>query len=154
VTTSSVTVDSSHGGDEQPRVISEILEQERRQTNAASANHDTSKMSLQVSNDSNASRQQEVAATKIQAGIRGFLDRKKVKAIRANQQNAGQKKPEDNIMNYESGAGDDGRLVLTDVKSDVTSEESTDPKLHTAATKIQANYKGYKTRKQLNIKKK
>jgi len=158
VTTTSrvVTVESSHhGGDNQhPGVISEIMEQEMRQTsaaNTASANtHDTSKTSVEVSDDSDASRQQQVAATKIQAGIRGFLDRKKVKAIRANQQNAaGQTNHGKESVKNQSGYDD--RQVLIDVRQ---TNDETDPKLHTAATKIQANYKGYKTRKQLNVHKK
>jgi hypothetical protein len=143
--------------DEQPAVIGEILEQEKRghveMNQATSGNDDQNagRSSAEVSNEENASRQHAVAATKIQAGIRGFLGRKKVKAIRANQQNATDEQGNSTTVEYDSP----DRQVITDEDYPAGIQICTedDPKLNTAATKIQASYKGYKTRKQLSLKK-
>jgi len=78
------------GDQQQPAVIQHILETEFKQTSAKHSTTErapgesTTAAAMVPAND--ASPHEEVAATKIQAGIRGYLDRKKVKAIKSNQE--------------------------------------------------------------------
>lgn len=128
--------------------------------------------------------QQRAAAIKIQAGIRGYRDRQKVKAIRASKHNhadesaaAVSEDKDDHTatgdQQHNEGDGHEtaelGATVQTEVNHEeqaeneqneqdssehhqddsAQSEDADDPKKQYAAVKIQASYKGWKTRKEL-----
>jgi hypothetical protein len=98
--------------------------------------------------DNKAKTDEELAATKIQAGIRGYLDRQKVKAIRGNiQHHPTEGEDGDHKDSTQEHAGPKVTEHVVVETTEFTVDEPHDPKLDAAATKIQANYKGYKTRK-------
>jgi len=132
-------------------------------------------------------QQLAAAAVKIQAGIRGYRDRQKVKAIRAAQQSptdgpASAVQQDDVNVSIVVADGDENyaaestelydedadareeteeQPVLAkdqesedDASDRVKSEDLDEPEKERAAVKIQANYKGWKTRKEVGKVKK
>jgi hypothetical protein len=101
--------------------------------------------------DSKKTEKEQQAATKIQAGIRGFLDRKKVKAIKQEKEHL----PTSVTVTSDNQNEQKGKVKLhreEHIEEDTTDGAPEHEKEVIAATKIQANYKGYKTRKMLKTK--
>jgi len=131
----------------EPVVISDIKIKEVQITTTKNQENDSSETSdRRTLTDNKAKTAEELAATKIQAGIRGYLDRQKVKAIRENQHPPadGQEQHKDSTQQQAGPKVTEHVVVET---TEYTVDGPHDPKLDAAATKIQANYKGYKTRK-------
>jgi hypothetical protein len=95
---------------------------------------------------------EQVAATLIQAGIRGFLDRKKVKAIKAEKQHPSVSVVKDDQHEHKE------KIKLhreEQIEEDVTDGSPHQVKLmdeEHAATMIQASFRGHYTRKNLKSK--
>lgn len=131
----------------EPVVISDIKIKEVQITTTKNQETDSSETSNRGTvTDNKAKTEEELAATKIQAGIRGYLDRQKVKALRENVQHPaeGQEEHKDSTQQHAGPKVTEHVVVET---TEWTTDGPHDPKLDAAATKIQANYKGYKTRK-------
>ena len=94
----------------------------------------------------------EKAATKIQAGFKGYKTRKELKD-----------KGDETTENQESGEGtaeeasgnqeEDGTKEEPKTEGEEIDIDLNDPEVSKAATKIQAGFKGFKTRQELSKKK-
>lgn len=158
---------------------------------ASSTEHETVHISASVAADTAASApdqaisedQQAAAAVKIQAGIRGYRDRQKVKAIRAakhvpsDELESSAHQPEVSadapvvVVDVDQSAPDgtveikytsdevhhdvavsnqeDESATTVVVEGELQEDSDDDPDKQRAAVKIQANYKGWKTRKEI-----
>ena len=86
----------------------------------------------------------EKAATKIQAGFKGYKTRKEMKATK-------ESKEAGTDIQKEEGEGETKEEKTEGEEIDI---DLNDPEVAKAATKIQAGFKGYKTRQELAQKKK
>ena len=86
----------------------------------------------------------EAAATKIQAGFKGHKTRKDMKK---SQLTAGSDKVDEEEKNEEQGESTKDKSGKEDIDIDLN-----DPEVEAAATKIQAGFKGHKTRKEMKAK--
>lgn len=132
---------------DEPTVISQIKTKEIQVTTTTNQQSEatTEVQSRTTLMNCGPDAKEEIAATKIQAGIRGYLGRQKVKAIRANKQHP----IEANEKHDGNAQQNSGPEVTKHTVEERIEWNSDDPKLDAAATKIQANYKGYRTRKEI-----
>ena len=90
----------------------------------------------------------EKAATKIQAGFKGYKTRKEMKDSKDSNKEAG------TDIQKEEGEGEkEGEEKQEKTEGEEIDIDLNDPEVEKAATKIQAGFKGYKTRQELAQKK-
>jgi len=87
----------------------------------------------------------DAAATKVQAGFRGYQSRKEVAAKKAAATDGGGAAPEEG---GEAAPAEDEAVAIAAELADVPQEE-----LDAAATKVQAGFRGYQSRKEVAAKK-
>ncbi len=94
-------------------------------------------------------KEEEEAATKIQAGFRGHQARKSVKEMQSN--SVGSVANGSVVGEVEKEEGEYVKSVIVNEGVDQGSEMTfDDPKYEQAATKIQAGFRGYKTREEMS----
>ena len=89
----------------------------------------------------------EKAASRIQAGFKGHKARKEVKELKEARENEG-----NGPSTQPSAKIDDQDSVIENTKEEIVDIDLKDPEVEKAATKIQAGFKGHKTRKELKQK--
>merc|ERR1712130_82743 len=87
----------------------------------------------------------EAAATKIQAGFKGHKTRKEMKETNLKKNTELNETPEKGVKDLDAEKDKEDKEKDT-VKEDVIDIDLADPDVEAAATKIQAGFKGHKTR--------